>query len=85
MGMESTQQQSKKCGHLVVDAGGFLKDAKLADLGERIVTLRDVVAEIRDKATRDRLQVLPYELQFMEPMTEDIAMSKGFKGLQGLN
>ncbi len=36
------------------------------------MTLRDVVAEIRDKATKQRLQVLPYELEYREPDTEDI-------------
>ncbi len=41
-------------------------------LGEEIVTLREVVSEIRDKATRQRLQVLPYELTFKEADPDDI-------------
>eukprot|EP00095_Tigriopus_kingsejongensis_P006982 maker-scaffold641_size121017-snap-gene-0.22 protein:Tk06982 transcript:maker-scaffold641_size121017-snap-gene-0.22-mRNA-1 annotation:"rna-binding protein nob1" len=60
------------CEILVVDAGGFLRNAPLQDWAQQVVTLREVVAEIRDKATRARLQVLPYELQFREPDTDDI-------------
>ena len=94
---ESAARESKKpCQWLVVDSGGFIRNAPLRylgdlrrpltwaatvmtspslcsrSLGDRVVTLRDVVAEIRDKATKQRLQVLPYELEYREPDTEDI-------------
>lgn len=45
------------------------------DLGENIYSLSDVVQEIRDKATKERLQVLPYELKLREPSTEAIRIS----------
>ena len=35
-------------------------------------TIPEVVKEIRDKATKQRLQVLPYELIFREPSAEAI-------------
>ncbi len=44
----------------------------LQEIGESIYTIREVISEIRDKVTRQRLQVLPYELKFKEPSTECI-------------
>ncbi|KAK4023421.1 hypothetical protein OUZ56_008833 [Daphnia magna] len=37
--------------------------------------LRDVVDEIRDQATKQRLRVLPYEIKMMEP--SPVAIVKG--------
>lgn len=55
---------------LVADAGPFIKGAPLHKWSSKVVSVREVVSEIRDKATRERLQVLPYELVFREPSTE---------------
>jgi len=41
-------------------------------IGENLYTISDVVEEIRDKATKQRLQVLPYTLTFREPSAEAI-------------
>ncbi|XP_048966707.1 RNA-binding protein NOB1 isoform X3 [Canis lupus dingo] len=60
--------------HVVADAGAFLRDAALQDIGKNIYTVRDVVSEIRDKATRRRLAVLPYELRFKEPCPEYVRL-----------
>ena len=57
---------------LVADAGPFIKGAPLQKWSSNVVTVREVIAEIRDKATRERLQVLPYELSFKEPSVEAI-------------
>lgn len=46
-----------RADYLVVDSGGFIVNAPLRDLATNIVTLRAVVDEIRDKPTRQRLQV----------------------------
>jgi hypothetical protein len=35
-----------------------------------------VVSEIRDKATRRRLAVLPYELRFKEPLPEYVRLGE---------
>ena len=43
--------------YLVVDSGGFIKNAPLRELATHLVTLHDVIDEIRDKPTRQRLQV----------------------------
>ena len=49
-----------KVEYLVVDSGGFIKNAPLREIATHIVTLREVVDEIRDKPTRQRLQVRAY-------------------------
>ena len=57
---------------LVADSGAFIKGAPLQTWSKTVVTVRDVVSEIKDKATRERLQVLPYELVFREPSNESL-------------
>lgn len=57
-------------GVLVVDSGAFIKGAPLEKWSENVVTVREVVSEIRDVNTRRRLQVLPYDLSFREPSQE---------------
>jgi RNA-binding protein NOB1 len=61
---------------LVVDAAAFIKNVPLQDMAHRLVTLSDVVAEIRDAETRRRLQVLPYELELREPSSEAIKFGR---------
>ncbi|XP_055477452.1 RNA-binding protein NOB1 isoform X2 [Psammomys obesus] len=69
--------------HVVADAGAFLRDAPLQDIGKNIYTLREVVREIRDKATRRRLAVLPYELRFREPCPEYVRLVTEFSKKTG--
>ena len=60
------------CDCLVVDSGGFIKCVPVEDFADEVVTLREVVEEIRDKSTRQRLQVTPYELKLKDPDPEDL-------------
>nr|XP_004659598.1 RNA-binding protein NOB1 [Jaculus jaculus] len=69
--------------HVVADAGAFLKDAALQDIGRNIYTVRDVVSEIRDRATRRRLAVLPYELRLLEPCPEYVRLVTEFSKKTG--
>ncbi|XP_006156990.1 RNA-binding protein NOB1 [Tupaia chinensis] len=69
--------------HVVADAGAFLRDAPLQDIGKNIYTIREVVSEIRDKATRRRLAVLPYELRFKEPSPEYVRLVTEFSKKTG--
>ena len=55
---------------LVVDSGAFIKGAPLEKWSGNVVTVREIVSEIRDINTRRRLQVLPYDLSFREPSQE---------------
>ncbi|XP_004690478.1 PREDICTED: RNA-binding protein NOB1 [Condylura cristata] len=69
--------------HVVADSGAFLRDAALQDIGKNIYTIREVVSEIRDKATRRRLAVLPYELRFKEPFPEYVRLVTEFSKKTG--
>jgi RNA-binding protein NOB1 len=62
--------EEKRIGLLVVDSGAFIKRAPLEKWSSKVVTVRDVVSEIRDKASRERLQVLPFDLSFREPSAD---------------
>lgn len=56
----------------------------MQDIGKNIYTVRDVVSEIRDKATRRRLAVLPYELRFKEPFPEYVRLGECLRpGVRG--
>jgi len=57
---------------VIVDSGAFIRNAPVKDIGKNAYTISDVVSEIRDKATRQRLQVLPYKLNLKEPSAESI-------------
>lgn len=41
-----------------------------------VCTIKDVVGEIRDQATKQRLRVLPYEIEMMEPSAESVTFGK---------
>nr|ACO15470.1 RNA-binding protein NOB1 [Caligus clemensi] len=79
--MHSSQQ--KKIQHLIVDSGGFIRNAPLGSLSGGVISLYEVVDEIKDKSTKERLQVLPYELQFKSPSTEAIAKVTEFSKKTG--
>lgn len=62
-----------QCKILVVDSAAFIKNSPLDQLGEKIVTIREVVTEIRDKAARARLAgVIPYEIEYRIPSSEAV-------------
>ncbi|XP_060131996.1 RNA-binding protein NOB1 isoform X3 [Zootoca vivipara] len=69
--------------HVVADAGAFLRGAPLQDIGKNIYTIREVVTEIRDKETRRRLAVLPYELHFKQPFPEYVRLVTEFSKKTG--
>ncbi|ESO03424.1 hypothetical protein HELRODRAFT_192032 [Helobdella robusta] len=69
--------------HLVVDSAGFIRNAPLKDLGENIYTIQEVVSEIKDPATRMRLQVLPYDLNFRCPSHDSIKAVTDFSKKTG--
>lgn len=53
-----------KC--LVADSAAFLRHCNLRKFSEQVYTCEDVIAEIKDSFTRQRLQVLPYQLKVMQ-------------------
>uniref|UniRef100_A0A1X7TKB4 RNA-binding protein NOB1 n=1 Tax=Amphimedon queenslandica TaxID=400682 RepID=A0A1X7TKB4_AMPQE len=68
----SKSRVNSKVSCLVVDSGPFIKGAALQDWSQTVYTIRDVISEIKDSETRQRLQVLPYELILKEPSQEYI-------------
>jgi len=64
------KEASSKIRHIIADSAAFLKNAPLNDMCENVYTVEEVVNEIRDAATRQRLAVLPYTIQFRQPSTE---------------
>eukprot|EP00088_Acartia_fossae_P032316 TRINITY_DN3309_c0_g1_i3.p1 TRINITY_DN3309_c0_g1~~TRINITY_DN3309_c0_g1_i3.p1 ORF type:complete len:544 (-),score=139.32 TRINITY_DN3309_c0_g1_i3:445-2076(-) len=72
-----------KAEYLVVDSGGFIKNAPLRELGQHLVTLREVIDEIRDKPTRQRLKALPYELEYRQPSSEGLRVVTEFSKKTG--
>ncbi|CAI9724281.1 RNA-binding protein NOB1 [Octopus vulgaris] len=70
--MASDQLNRRKVKFVIVDSGAFIKNAPIDRIGENIYTIKEVLSEVIDKNTRDRLQVLPYEVLFREPNNEAI-------------
>nr|CAG4638523.1 EOG090X07WR [Cyclestheria hislopi] len=73
----------KRIKNLVADSAAFIKNSPLQDIAETVYTIKDVVSEIRDQATRQRLRVLPYELKMMEPSPEALKFVTEFSKKTG--
>ena len=71
-------KMTMKAEYLVVDSGGFLKNAPLRDLANNLVTLTDVVGEIRDRETRQRLEVMPLDISYRQPSAEAVKKVSDF-------
>ena len=52
---------------LVVDTGSFIKGVSFESWSKRVITVKEVLSEIKDTNTRQRLRTLPYEIAFREP------------------
>ncbi|XP_052717211.1 RNA-binding protein NOB1-like [Crassostrea angulata] len=82
--MESTCNMSdSKIKHVVADSGAFIRNAPLNSIGEKIYTVPKVVNEIKDKATLQRLQFLPYQLVPKTPTPECIKIVTEFSKKTG--
>jgi len=58
--------------HLILDSGAFIRGSHLQDVAHNLYSIRQVIEEIKDKETRDRLQCLPFELKLIEPDQRDV-------------
>jgi len=72
-GVEETKL---KC--LVADSAAFIRNADLQNLTQQVFTVREVIGEIRDSATKQRLAVLPYEIIFRTPSNESLRVVTEF-------
>jgi RNA-binding protein NOB1 len=76
--MESSDRSKRVAEFLVIDSAGFIKNAPLHEYGQELITLHEVIDEIRDKATKQRLQALPYELSYQQPDSESLKRGTSF-------
>lgn len=59
--------------YAVVDSGPIIRGARLDRLGaENLVTIPEVLSEIRDKHARQMLETMPAELNVREPSSEAV-------------
>ena len=71
--VRNSTMDTTKLDCLVADSAAFLKNVDMQNLAHRIFTVKEVINEIRDAATKQRLAVLPYEIYFREPSTESLS------------
>ena len=68
-------KDDKRMKYLVADTAAFIKNVQMQNYAQNIVSIHDVVAEIRDKETRQRLLAYPIEIQYKEP--DSASLKKG--------
>ena len=76
---EMEEKTNSKLEYIVADSAAFIKNAPLHNLCENVYTVEDVIKEIRSKATRQRLSVLPYRLNFRQPSAEAVLAGNIYK------
>lgn len=65
-----------KMKYLVADTAAFIKNIPMHEYAHNIISIKDVVDEIRDKATRERLLACPIEIQYKEPDSQSYKKGK---------
>ena len=56
----------------VVDANAIIAGLQLERISEQVVTIAEVLREIRDKQSREYLEALPVSIQCLEPSDESV-------------
>ncbi|XP_067144807.1 RNA-binding protein NOB1 [Centruroides vittatus] len=72
-----------KVEYLVVDSGALIRNAPVHEIGKNIYTVEELVHEIKDKATKQRLQCLPYQFKFRKPSSDIIKLVTEFSKKTG--
>ncbi|CAG9466552.1 unnamed protein product [Pedinophyceae sp. YPF-701] len=67
----------------VVDANTIINAVKLEQLGERIVTVKSVLEEVRDKQSRQFLQMLPFDIEVLDPSEDAMIATRKFATATG--
>ena len=65
----------KKMKYLIADTAAFIKNVPMFEYAHNVISIRDVIDEIRDKETRQRLLACPIEIEYKEPDAN--SMKKG--------
>ena len=62
--------QERSCA--VIDTNAIIDGSQLQLYGEQLATIPEVLAEVKDKKTRDFLERFPFKLQSIEPAPESL-------------
>ena len=65
-----------KVKKLVIDTSALIQNVPLQNFTDEVYTIQEVVTEVRDKATRNRLRTVPYKFIFREPSAECYTLVK---------
>lgn len=63
----------------VVDANAIIHGDKLVGSADSFVSVREVLDEVRDPVSRQRLAFLPFHVDIMEPSPESIKKGESFR------
>ena len=61
-----------RASKLVVDSGAIIKGTRLDVLADELFTTPEVLAEIKDRVSREQMHTLPYELKVRVPSAESL-------------
>jgi rRNA maturation endonuclease Nob1 len=72
---EPKEDDSKDAKIAVVDANAIINGLRLESIADKAVTIQEVLNEIRDKQSRQFLDMLPFGVKVMEPTEESVKIS----------
>nr|XP_045583786.1 RNA-binding protein NOB1-like isoform X4 [Procambarus clarkii] len=72
-----------KCRRLVVDTAAFVKNVPLWEYGEELFSLPEVIEEIRDKQTRQRVEAMIVPITMRQPQAHSIRFVNEFSKKTG--
>lgn len=64
--------KDKKMKYLIADTAAFIKNVPMHEYAHNVMSIRDVIDEIRDKETRQRLLACPIEIEYRDPDVESL-------------
>jgi len=67
-----------KAEYLVIDSGGFLKNAPFFEIASNLVTLPEVIGEIKDKNTKQWIENMPFDIMYKQPTSEAVRFISEF-------
>lgn len=53
-----------------------MQGTRLDTISSQLVTVREVVSEVKDRRSRQALEMMPYELTFREPSSDAITAGR---------
>jgi len=75
--------KDKKMKYLIADTAAFIKNVPMHEYAHNVMSIRDVVDEIRDKETRQRLLACPIEIEYRDPDVNSIKKVTDFSKKSG--